>query len=76
MHRVKVRSSMNPKKITNPRKLTDEELARAYREHAKEWQNNPDRVFWDSAAIDDGLDDEVWLEYSNLNHHKPKRSQT
>ena len=40
------------------KKLKEQELARAYKEHAEEWQNDPDRLFWDSAAIDDGLDSE------------------
>lgn len=37
-------------------KLREAELARAYREQAADWQRDPDREFWDSAAIDDGLD--------------------
>ena len=40
-------------------KLREEELAHAYREHAKEWEGDPDREFWDTAAIDDGLESEV-----------------
>ncbi len=37
-------------------KLREEYLAKAYQEHAIEWQNDPDREFWDSAATDDGID--------------------
>lgn len=39
-------------------KLREQELADAYREHAKDWQNDPDKEFWDTAAVDDGLDSE------------------
>jgi len=39
-------------------KLREQELANAYKEHAEDWQNDPDREFWDAAAIDDGLDSE------------------
>ncbi|UCH27356.1 MAG: hypothetical protein JSV66_06885 [Trueperaceae bacterium] len=39
-------------------RLRGEELAKAYRDHAEAWQHDPDREFWDSAAIDDGLDSE------------------
>ena len=38
-------------------RLYDEELASAYREHAEAWEEDPDRAFWDAAAVDDGLDD-------------------
>jgi len=37
-------------------KLREEELARAYQNHAEEWQTNPDKDFWDTAALTDGLD--------------------
>jgi Arc/MetJ-type ribon-helix-helix transcriptional regulator len=37
-------------------KLREAELEKAYRAHTEEWQNDPDRDFWDAAAIDDGLD--------------------
>lgn len=37
-------------------KLREDELAASYRDHAKEWKRDPDRVFWDTAAVDDGLD--------------------
>lgn len=39
------------------RKLRDAELAEAYKAHAEEWAHDPDRDFWDRAAVDDGLDD-------------------
>lgn len=39
-------------------KLREQELARAYKEHAEDWENDPDRAFWDAAAVDDGLDSE------------------
>ena len=38
------------------KKLREQELANAYRDHAQDWQNNPDKGFWDIAALDDGLD--------------------
>ena len=38
--------------------LGKEDLAKAYQEHAEEWQNDPDKVFWDRAALDDGIDSE------------------
>ena len=38
-------------------KLREEELARAYREHAEEWEKDPDKDFWDKAALDDGISD-------------------
>lgn len=37
-------------------KLRDTELAEAYKAHAEEWAHEPDRDFWDRAAVDDGLD--------------------
>jgi len=37
-------------------RLREAELAGAYREHAAAWRNGPDKDFWDTAAIDDGLD--------------------
>lgn len=37
-------------------KLREAELANAYREHAEAWQDDPEKDFWDTAAIDDGLD--------------------
>ena len=40
------------------KKLEQRELATAYKEHAQDWQHNPDRAFWDEAAVDDGLDNE------------------
>lgn len=36
-------------------KLREAELAGAYRDHAGDWQNDPERAFWDSAAVDDGM---------------------
>ena len=39
------------------RALQETELAAAYREHAKEWQDDPDKEFWDQAALDDGIED-------------------
>ena len=39
-------------------KLRDQVLAEAYQDHAANWQNDPERDFWDSAAVDDGLDTE------------------
>ena len=39
------------------RALQEAELAKAYREHAEDWKTDPDREFWDSAALDDGLAD-------------------
>lgn len=36
-------------------KLLEAELARAYQEHAVEWQRDPDQDFWDGAALDDAL---------------------
>lgn len=37
-------------------KLREQELANAYKQHAENWQDNPDKDFWDAAAVDDGLD--------------------
>ena len=37
-------------------KLKEAELAAAYKDHAQHWQRDPDKEFWDSAALDDGLD--------------------
>ena len=39
-------------------KLQDAELAAAYQAHAKEWNKNPEKDFWDKAAVDDGLNTE------------------
>jgi Arc/MetJ-type ribon-helix-helix transcriptional regulator len=39
------------------RTLQAAELEQAYRDHAKEWQNDPERAFWDAAATDDGLEE-------------------
>lgn len=39
--------------------LRQEALAAAYRQHAAEWHTDPDREFWDAAAISDGLDEET-----------------
>ena len=36
--------------------LRKTELANAYREHAEAWQTDPDRDFWDAAAVADGPD--------------------
>ena len=36
-------------------KLRDAELAEAYKAHAEEWARDPDRDFWDRAAVNDGL---------------------
>jgi Arc/MetJ-type ribon-helix-helix transcriptional regulator len=38
--------------------LRDAELAAAYRAHAEAWSKNPEKDFWDKAAVDDGLDTE------------------
>ncbi len=38
--------------------LREAELAAAYRAHAEDWAKEPDRDFWDKAALDDGLDSE------------------
>jgi len=49
-------------------KLREAELARAYQEHAAEWQRDPDKEFWDVAALgpsaarvifDDGLESDA-----------------
>ena len=37
-------------------KLREQELADAYKQHAEDWQDDPDKDFWDTAAVDDGLD--------------------
>lgn len=37
-------------------KLREQELADAYKQHAKDWQDDPDKDFWDMAAVADGLD--------------------
>lgn len=42
--------------IESLERLRQEELSKAYKDHAKHWQNNPDKDFWDIAAINDGLD--------------------
>ena len=39
------------------RTLQEAELAQAYRNHAAEWKSDPEREFWDSAAIADGLEE-------------------
>jgi Arc/MetJ-type ribon-helix-helix transcriptional regulator len=39
------------------RSLQAAELEEAYRDHAQTWQNDPEREFWDSAAVDDGLEE-------------------
>ena len=38
--------------------LREQALAEAYRDHAVQWREDPDRDFWDAAAVDDGLDSE------------------
>ncbi len=40
-------------------KLREAELARAYQEHAAEWQRDPDKDFWDVAALDDALESDA-----------------
>lgn len=37
--------------------LREKALAKAYADHAKDWEKNPDKSFWDSAALDDNLDE-------------------
>ena len=39
------------------RALQEAELAQAYRNHAAECKSDPEREFWDSAAITDGLEE-------------------
>lgn len=39
------------------RTLQEAELAQAYRDHAAEWQSDPEREFWDSAGVADGLEE-------------------
>jgi hypothetical protein len=31
-------------------------LGRAYADHAQAWRRDPERDFWDKAALDDGLE--------------------
>ncbi len=38
--------------------LRDADLAAAYRTHAEAWNKNPEKDFWDKAALDDGLNNE------------------
>ena len=37
--------------------LRTADLERAYRDHARAWDHDPDRDFWDEAAVADALDD-------------------
>ena len=39
-------------------------LQQAYKEHAIEWENDPESCFWDTAAIDDGINVEE-CDFSN-----------
>lgn len=52
-HGLGSRSEVIAKGLETLRKA---ELANAYREHAEDWQTDPDRDFWDRAAVADGLD--------------------
>jgi len=40
------------------RQLQEAELVKAYQAHALEWAKDPDAEFWDSAAVDDGIESE------------------
>jgi Arc/MetJ-type ribon-helix-helix transcriptional regulator len=40
------------------RQLQAAELAHAYQAHALEWAKDPDAEFWDTAALDDGIEAE------------------
>jgi hypothetical protein len=52
-HKLESRSAVIAKSLQH---LRDTELAAAYCAHAEEWQNNPDKDFWDHAAVSDGID--------------------
>lgn len=39
-------------------KLREAELAKAYQDQAKDWETDPEKDFWDKAALDDGLNNE------------------
>jgi Arc/MetJ-type ribon-helix-helix transcriptional regulator len=54
-HHIASRSEVIAKGLQS---LRDAELAAAYRDHAKAWQKDPERDFWDQAAIADGIDSE------------------
>lgn len=53
-HKLESRSAVIAKSLQH---LRDMELAAAYRAHAEEWQQNPDKDFWDRAAVSDGIDE-------------------
>jgi Arc/MetJ-type ribon-helix-helix transcriptional regulator len=53
-HKLESRSAVIAKSL---QQLRDAELAVAYRAHAEEWQEDPDKDFWDSAAVGDGIDE-------------------
>jgi hypothetical protein len=40
----------------NATKINLDDLARAYQEYAREWQNDPDKDFWNIEATDNCLD--------------------
>ncbi len=46
----------------NSKMTSEAELTCAYQSHASEWLIDPDRAFWDSAAIADGLEDSEKFE--------------
>jgi Arc/MetJ-type ribon-helix-helix transcriptional regulator len=54
-HQIASRSEVIARGLQN---LRDAELAAAYRDHAKAWQKDPEREFWDQAAVADGIDGE------------------
>jgi Arc/MetJ-type ribon-helix-helix transcriptional regulator len=58
-HRLGSRSEVIKISLT---KLREADLAEAYREHAEDWRDDPDREFWDRAGVDDGLntDESRW----------------
>ncbi len=53
-HKLASRSAVIAKSL---RQLRDAELAAAYRTHAEAWQQDPEKDFWDSAAVSDGIDE-------------------
>ena len=47
----------NDKTTSRHVQLREAQLEEAYKAHALEWAKDPEAEFWDTAAVDDGLDE-------------------